>query len=95
MPFCGHWPLFLGDGQVPGQWLQVPTYTGASEEAISGRWKTPPPDPHQETHCPYMDMVFPLEIHTGPHNFQLSLNLTAGQAQMQSRTQEVPAWKHV
>ena len=38
---CGHRPLLLGDGQVPGQQLQVPRHTAASEEAISGRWKSP------------------------------------------------------
>lgn len=47
--------------------------------------KAPPPDPH----CLYTDMAFLLEIHTGPHNFQLPLNLTLGQAQMQSCRQEV------
>lgn len=51
--------------------------------------KAPPPDPHWETHCLYMDMAFLLEIHRGPHNFQLPLNLTLGQAQMQSCRQEV------
>ena len=57
--------------------------------------KATPPDPHWETHCPYMDMVFLLEIDTGPHNSQLCLNLMVGQAQMQSCRQEVPTWKHI
>ena len=42
-----------------------------------------------------MDMVFLLEIDTGPHNSQLCLNLMVGQAQMQSCRQEVPTWKHI